>query len=54
MEEPEYCDRMLILSHGTDLAHGTPAEIRALVRSKELSAPTIEDAFIALAKEAEA
>jgi len=50
MEESEYCDRMLIMSHGENLAMGTPAEIRALARSKENPEPTIEDAFIALAQ----
>jgi len=50
MEESEYCDRMLIMSQGENLAMGTPSEIRALARSKENPEPTIEDAFIALAQ----
>ena len=50
MEESEYCDRMLIMSHGESLAMGTPSEIRALARSKKNPEPTIEDAFIALAQ----
>ena len=50
MEESEYCDRMLIMSLGESLAMGTPAEIRALARSKANPQPTIEDAFIALAE----
>jgi len=50
MEESEYCDRMLIMSQGENLAMGTPSEIRALARSKEKPEPTIEDAFIALAQ----
>jgi ABC-2 type transport system ATP-binding protein len=50
MEEAEYCDRMLIMSQGDTLAMGTPAEIRALARTKENREPTIEDAFIALAE----
>lgn len=50
MEESEYCDRMLIMSQGENLAMGTPARIRALVRSEENPHPTIEDAFIALAE----
>ncbi len=49
MEESEYCDRMLIMSQGENLAMGTPAEIRNLARSDRNPAPTIEDAFIALA-----
>ena len=50
MEESEYCDRMLIMSQGENLAMGTPSEIRALARSKENPEPTIEDAFIFLAE----
>jgi ABC-2 type transport system ATP-binding protein len=50
MEEAEYCDRMLIMSHGDTLAMGTPAEIRALARTEGNQDPTIEDAFIALAE----
>ena len=50
MEECEYCDRMLIMSQGVNLAMGTPSEIRALARSEENPEPTIEDAFIALAE----
>lgn len=49
MEEAEYCDRMLIMSQGETLAMGSPAEIRALVRSPENQQPTMDDAFIALA-----
>jgi len=36
------------MSHGENLAMGTPSEIRALARSEENQEPTIEDAFIAL------
>jgi ABC-2 type transport system ATP-binding protein len=50
MEEAEYCDRMLIMSQGDTLAMGTPAEIRALVRTQDNQDPTIEDAFVALAE----
>lgn len=50
MEESEYCDRMLIMSQGENLAMGSPSEIRGLARSKENPEPTIEDAFIALAE----
>jgi ABC-2 type transport system ATP-binding protein len=48
MEESEYCDRILIMSQGENLAMGTPSQIRALACSKENPEPTIEDAFIAL------
>lgn len=50
MEEAEYCDRMLIMSQGHELATGTPHEIRELARSDTHPNPTIEDAFIALAE----
>ncbi len=50
MEEAEYCDRMLIMSQGRELATGTPGEIRALARTAVHPDPTIEDAFIALAE----
>jgi ABC-type multidrug transport system ATPase subunit len=50
MEESEYCDRMLIMSQGENLAMGTPAQIRALARTERNPDPTIEDAFIALAE----
>jgi len=51
MEEAEYCDRMLIMSRGRELAQGTPAEIRALAASEDNPEPTVEDAFIALAED---
>ena len=50
MEDAEYCDRLLIMSRGAELAHGTPAEIRALARTDDRPEPTVEDAFIALAE----
>jgi ABC-2 type transport system ATP-binding protein len=53
MEEAEYCDRMLIMARGAELAMGTPAEIRALARTPERPDPTIEDAFVVLARRRE-
>ena len=50
MEEAEYCDRMLIMDQGQTLAMGSPAEIRALARTAELTEPSMDDAFIALAE----
>jgi ABC-2 type transport system ATP-binding protein len=50
MEEAEYCDRMLIMSQGRELATGTPAEVRAMARTPQNPEPTIEDAFVALAE----
>jgi ABC-2 type transport system ATP-binding protein len=48
MEEAEYCDSLAVMSAGEILALGTPAEIRAKVRSADLPEPTMEDAFVAL------
>lgn len=48
MDEAEYCDRLGIISAGRLIATGTPAGLRAQVRSAELPAPTLEDAFIHL------
>ena len=48
MDEAEYCDRLGIVSQGRLAAVGTPAELRAGVRSAALPDPTLEDAFIAL------
>jgi ABC-2 type transport system ATP-binding protein len=50
MEEAEYCDRMLIMSRGEELAQGVPADIRRLAQSDDNPDPTVEDAFIALAE----
>ncbi|MFN8392146.1 MAG: ATP-binding cassette domain-containing protein [Bdellovibrionota bacterium] len=50
MEEAEYCDRMMIIVQGKELATGTPDEIRRLARSRTVEEPTIEDAFIYLAE----
>jgi ABC-2 type transport system ATP-binding protein len=52
MDEAEYCDRLGIVSAGKLIATGTPAELRARVRSPELPDPTLEDAFIALVAQA--
>jgi ABC-2 type transport system ATP-binding protein len=48
MDEAEYCDRLAIINQGRLAAIGTPAELRARVRSDTLTEPTLEDAFIAL------
>ncbi|MBN2807914.1 MAG: ABC transporter ATP-binding protein [Deltaproteobacteria bacterium] len=50
MEEAEYCDRLLIMSRGTELVQGAPAAIRRLAQSPENPEPTVEDAFIVLAE----
>jgi len=50
MAEAEYCDRMLIMAQGEELAIGTPEEIRALAHSEDRPDPSIEDAFIVLSE----
>ncbi len=48
MEEAEYCDRIVIMDGGRDLAQGTPAEIRSHAPMIDGREPTMEDAFIAI------
>jgi ABC-2 type transport system ATP-binding protein len=48
MEEAEFCDHMVIMSQGRNLAAGRPEEIRALAVTADNRNPTVEDAFIAL------
>ena len=52
MDEAEYCDRLGIVDQGRLAAVGTPAELRARVRTPALPDPTLEDAFIALVQAA--
>jgi ABC-2 type transport system ATP-binding protein len=48
MEEAEYCDRLAIMAAGEILALGSPADIKARVRTPGKPEPTMEDAFINL------
>lgn len=48
MEEAEFCDHMVIMSQGRNLAAGRPEEIRRLAVTPDNPDPTVEDAFIAL------
>jgi ABC-2 type transport system ATP-binding protein len=52
MEEAEYCDRVVIMDAGRLLAQGPPAEIRALAHDGHGQEPTMEEAFIAVVREA--
>ncbi len=54
MEEAEYCDDLVLMSLGSILAAGTPAEIRARARTPERPDPTMDDAFVALIEAHEA
>ncbi|MGB3878010.1 MAG: ATP-binding cassette domain-containing protein [Shinella zoogloeoides] len=48
MEEAEYCDRVIILDAGRNLAEGTPVDIREQAGTAAGAAPSMEDAFIAI------
>ncbi len=48
MEEAEYCDRLAIMAAGEILTLGSPAEIKAKVRTPGKPEPTMEDAFVSL------
>ena len=52
MEEAEYCDRVAILDAGRVLAQGTPAELRKRAHPSSGHEATMEDAFIAIVKDA--
>lgn len=54
MEEAEYCDRIIIMDAGQDLAQGTPAEIRAHAPAVEGRQATMEEAFIEIIRKARA
>ena len=53
MEEAEYCDRVAIMAAGRVLAIDEPAALKAAARSPGSPEPSMEDAFIRLAKSAE-
>ena len=54
MEEAEYCDRLVIMAEGDILVAGTPAQIKAAAQKPGATAPSMEDAFIALIERREA
>ena len=54
MDEAEYCDRIALIYRATQIATGTPDELKARVAAKgALKDPTLEDAFIALIEESD-
>ena len=54
MDEAEYCDRIALIYHGREIATGSPDDLRDRVQTPTLPEPTLEDAFIALIKAADA
>ena len=48
MDEAEYCDRIGLVYHGKLIAAGSPDQLKQMVKSDELSEPSMEDAFIGL------
>jgi len=48
MDEANYCDRLIIMADGTELASGTPESLRHKFTSTSNPQPSMEDAFIAL------
>lgn len=54
MEEAEYCDRIALIYQGLNIATGTPDHLKQTVKTKELSNPTLEDAFITLIQRSDA
>ena len=48
MEEANYCDRLLIMADGEELASGTPQAMKKLASTAINPDPTMEDAFIYL------
>ena len=54
MDEAEYCDRIALIYRATQIATGTPDELKARVTGgTDLKDPTLEDTFIALIEESD-
>jgi len=47
MEEAEYCDEIVLISHGKIIAQGCPDEIKQSQKNSKNPDPSLEDAFIA-------
>ncbi|MBV8123395.1 MAG: ABC transporter ATP-binding protein [Burkholderiaceae bacterium] len=54
MDEAEYCDRMALIYRGAMIALGTPDALKASAATEALPNPSMEDAFIALIRAADA
>jgi len=56
MDEAEYCDRIGLIYQGENIATGTPDELKEQAEGvdRDLEAPTLEDAFIALVRHSDA
>ncbi len=48
MDEANYCDRLIIMAAGTELATGSPEDLRHRFKSAQNPEPSMEDTFIAL------
>lgn len=48
MDEANYCDRLIIMADGTELASGTPKSLRQQFSTHDNPEPSMEQAFIAL------
>jgi ABC-2 type transport system ATP-binding protein len=53
MDEAEYCDEILLIYKGKNIAQDSPDNLKLRVKNKLLPNPTLEQAFIALIKEAD-
>ena len=50
MDEAEYCDRIGFIYRATNIATGTPDDLKNMVKNNNLKEPTLEDTFIELVK----
>ncbi|WP_207485887.1 ATP-binding cassette domain-containing protein [Arenibaculum pallidiluteum] len=52
MDEAEYCDRIALIDRGRAIALGSPDELKARVADAANPDPSMEDAFVALVRDA--
>jgi ABC-2 type transport system ATP-binding protein len=48
MDEAEYCHRLALMYRGKVIALGSPADLKASLKSPEHPDPTMEDVFVAM------